>query len=185
MTQLTAVQVAGYWVGAGGPKSRAVEWVAIAIGESGLDDAAVSPVGAVGLWQIMPFNAPTYGYGTADLYDPGTNARIAVAMSGGGTNCAAWDSAYANIYASGRYTFLAWPEQGSADYNNLAVAQAELSGHGLTGITPPAYPGIDDSLELSVSRIQKIGDLLIPAQSLRAVQAIREIDASFRRGWRA
>lgn len=184
MTQLTALEVADYWVGAGGPKSRAVEWVAIAIGESSLVSDAVSPAGAIGPWQIMPFNAPTYGYTTGDLYDPHVNAVIAVQMSGGGTNCAAWDSAYADIYTSGRYTFLAWPEQGSADYNNLAIAQAELSGHGLTGITPPAYPGIDDSLEVSVARIQQIGEQLIPAQSRRALSSIMAIRASFKRGWR-
>lgn len=184
MTQLTAVQVAGYWIGAGGPKSRAVEWVAIAIGESSLDDAAVSVAGAIGIWQIMPFNAAIGGGGVADLYDPAYNAKVAVIMSGGGTNCAAWDSAYADIGASGRYSFLAWPERGSADFNNLAVAQAALSGHGLTGISPPSYPGVDGTLEASAAQIQQISGRLVPAQTLRTVASIKAIDASFRRGWR-
>lgn len=177
---LPAIEVADYWVGAGGPKSRVVEWVAIAIGESSLDADAVSPVGAVGLWQIMPFNAPPYGYTTADLYDPAVNAKIAVQMSGGGTNCAAWDSAYANIYASGRYSYLAWPEQGSADYNNLAVASAELGGLPINPVTNPGYPGIASTLAGTVAQIQAQASMLIPAQSARTVQATARIQRMYR-----
>lgn len=162
MTLLTALEVADYWTGAGGPKSRAVEWVAIAMGESGLDDAAVSPVGAVGLWQIMPFNAPPYGYSTSDLYDPAVNARIAVAMSGGGTNCAAWDSAYADIYSSGRYSFLAWPEQGSADYNNLPAAAAEIGGQVINPSAGAAAPGQADTLPATIAAMQMIAGTGIP-----------------------
>lgn len=167
MTVLTAAQVAGYWEGAGGPKSRAVEWVAIAIGESGFDTEARSPVDARGVWQIMPFNAPTYGYTPNDLFDPAVNARIAVAMSGGGTNCAAWDSCYRNIQASGRYSFLAWPEQGSANWGNLAVAAAELGGHVVIPSAVSQVPGISATLPGTIAEIQHQAGLLIPAQSLR------------------
>lgn len=168
MTLLTALQVADYWAGAGGPKSRAVEWVAIAMGESGLVTDAVSSAGAVGLWQIMPFNAPPYGYTVQDLYNPAINARIAVAMSGGGTNCAAWDSAYANISASGRYSFLAWPEQGSADYNNLAAAAAEIGGSTINPAGNPGTPGMQDTLPGTVSALQALAGKQLPAQTLAA-----------------
>lgn len=184
MTVHTAAQVAGYWTGAGGPKTRAVEWVAVSIGESSLDDAAVSPVGAIGLWQIMPFNAATYGYAVADLYNPAVNAAVAVAMSGGGVNCAAWDSCYADIQASGRYTFLAWPEQGSADYANLAVAAAELAGHGIPVVTSPDYPGLDNTLAASAKRWQQAGGQLVPQVTAQTASATRSISVMFRRGWR-
>lgn len=171
MPLLTAVEVADYWTGAGGPRSRAVEWVAIAMGESGLNSDAESPVGARGLWQIMPFNAAPYGYTVADLWDPAVNARVAVAMSGGGTNCAAWDSAYANIQASGRYSFLPWPEFGSADYNNLAAAAAELGGHVIIPTATSQTPGISATLPGTIAEMQRQGGQLVPAQSLR-VQAV-------------
>lgn len=171
MTLRTAAQVARYWVGAGGPRSRAVEWVAIAIGESGLDDTAVSPAGAIGLWQIMPFNAPPYGYTAGDLYDPAVNARVAVAMSGGGTNCAAWDSCYRDIYASGRYAFLGWPEQGSADYANLATAAAEIGGTVINPAGDPGTPGTADTLPATVAELQRTAGRNLPAEIV-AVQRI-------------
>lgn len=137
MATLTALQVADYWIKAGGPRRRAVEWVAIALGESGYRTDVVSSAGAIGLWQIMPFNAALNGTTPAGLYDPLTNARVAVAMSGGGTNCAAWDSCYADIQASGRYAFLGWPEHGSADFANLTEVAAELGHDKLGGAVPP------------------------------------------------
>ena len=162
MAELTAVQVADYWIGAGGPKARATEWVAIAMGESGLNDAALSPAGAIGLWQIMPFNAPGYGYSPSQLYDPAINARVAVSMSGGGINCAAWDSCYLDIYASGRYTFLAWPERGSADYNNLAAAAAEIGGNVLNPAGDPGAPASADPLPGAIARLQAMAGKDIP-----------------------
>lgn len=184
MTQLTALEVADYWIGAGGPKSRAVEWVAIAIGESGLDTAATSPVGAAGLWQIMPFNAAPYGYTPAQLYDPHVNAVVTVAMSGGGVNCAAWDSAYRNIFISGRYQYLAYPEPGSADWRNIAVAAAELAGHGMTAITAGPQPDTVTDLGAATREWQQLGEVRVPAVTRAVVQTTRAISAVGRRGWR-
>lgn len=184
MTILTPLQVADYWVGAGGPRDRAVEWVAIAMGESGLRTDALSPAGARGVWQIMPFNAGPYGYSVAQLDNPAVNANIAVAMSGGGTNCAAWDSAYLDIQRSGRYKFLAWPEQGSADYQNLPYVAAYLSGHGLKGISPPSYPGITGTLEGSVAQLQKVGGQLVPAQTITLKRELAAVGKIGTRGWR-
>lgn len=184
MTVLTAVQVAEYWIGAGGPKSRAVEWVAIAIGESSLDDEAVSQAGAIGTWQIMPFNAAIGGGTVADLYDPGYNAKVAVIMSGGGVNCAAWDSCYANIQASGRYAYLGWPEVGSADYNNLSAASAELAGQGLTGTPVTAPPTVDDSLTAVVSQYQALGATQLPALGVRLTGTAQALSGMYRKGWR-
>lgn len=180
MTLLTAVQVADYWIGAGGPKARAVEWVAIAMGESGLVTDAVSSAGAIGTWQIMPFNAPAYGYSPAQLYDPAVNARIAVAMSGGGVNCAAWDSAYADIRASGRYTFLAWPEAGSADYNNLPAAAAEIGGNVLNPAGDPGQPGQKDTLPATIAALQRIAGQQVPAQTRAARAAAAAIARMYR-----
>lgn len=184
MALLTAVQVASYWTGAGGPSARAVEWVAIAMGESGLVTDAVSPAGAIGLWQIMPFNAGPNGATVGQLYDPAVNAMVAVKMSGGGANCAAWDSCYADIQASGRYSYLAYPEKGSADYNNLPAAYAELQGHNYGGITPSAAPGVDASLNATVVKLQQAGGRAIPALTVAAGRIRASVDTIGTRGWR-
>jgi len=177
---LSAADVAGYWLGAGGPKSRIVEWVAIAIGESGFDTAAQSPAGALGLWQIMPFNAPTYGYTPGQLTNPAVNARIAVLMSGGGTNCAAWDSCYRDIQATGRYTFLAWPEQGSPNWHNLAVAAAELGGKVVIPASASQQPGITATLPGTIAAIQHQAALQLPAQTMRVKAAAARLGRLYR-----
>lgn len=184
MTVLSALEVASLWVQAGGPAAKAVEWVAIAMGESSLDDSVVSPAGAIGIWQIMPFNAAPNGFTVGQLYDPRVNARIAVLMSGGGTNCAAWDSAYRDINASGRYRFLAYPEVGSADYNNIPRAQAALSGHGLPPPSNPGQPGIDGTLAATVATWQSLTASAVPALSGQVAATTQAISVSFTRGWK-
>lgn len=134
MTYLTIPQCAGAWLGAGGPRSRMVEFVSISMAESSLDDTAVSPVGAEGLWQVMPFWFPELGLPPSQWSDPHVNAIAAVRISGGGSNCAAWDTCYRDIAASGRYTFLGFPEAGSAAANNIPHVAAVL------GVTPPVPP---------------------------------------------
>jgi Transglycosylase SLT domain len=181
---LSYVQVADYWIGAGGPRSRAVEWVAIAMGESGRDPRIVSPAGAIGLWQIMPFNAAPNGFSVAELYDPAANARVAVLMSGGGQNCAAWDSCYRDIQASGRYTYLAYPESGSPDYMNIPIAAAELQGHGLTGTTGPPPHDTVSNLAAAAAAWQHLGEIQIPAVIRSTVATSRATAAVGRRGWR-
>jgi hypothetical protein len=180
VTTWSGKDVAMFWEGAGGPASRAVEWVAISIGESDLDDQAVSPAGAIGLWQIMPFNAAPYGYQVSDLYNPNVNADVAVQMSGGGTNCAAWDSCYLDIEASGRYEYLAWPQVGSADYNNLPIAAAMLGGKYTLSIAAPSYPGVDDSLPGTVAQLNLMSSKSVPALGLRAARAGRAAAALYR-----
>ena len=134
MTVLTIPQCAGAWLGASGPRSRMVEFVAISMAESSLDDEAVSPVGAEGLWQVMPFWFPDLGLPPDQWADPHVNALAAVAISGHGSNCAAWDTCYRDIGSSGRYTFLSFPEPGSAAANNIPQVAAVL------GVNPPVPP---------------------------------------------
>lgn len=184
MTVLTAPQVAGYWEGAGGPKSRIVEWVAISLGESSYDTSAVSSAGAIGLWQIMPFNAAPYGYTPNDLYDPGVNASIAVQMSGHGVNCAAWDSCYTDIEASGRYSFLAWPQPGSADYANLTVVAAELGGKAIQATAATPEPATGPTLNQSLVNIDKLLSVGYPGTIKLLASQAQLRQALFMPGWR-
>lgn len=142
MTELTALEVADLWVAAGGPRSRVTEWTAVALEESGWRTDAVSSVGAIGLYQFMPGTAAEFGYSPGDMYDPRKASRACVLLSGHGTNCAAWDSCYANIYSSGRYSFLGYPERGSNVYGAIPLVAAALGTHKIGGGAPPPVPGV-------------------------------------------
>ena len=134
MGVITIPQCAGAWLGAGGPRQHMIEFVAVSMAESSLDDTAVSPVGAQGLWQVMPFWWAQLGLPASEWSVPHINALAAVAISGHGSNCAAWDTCYTDINASGRFNFLAFPQVGSAAANNIPQVAAALN------LTPPVPP---------------------------------------------
>lgn len=163
MTTLSALEVADYWTGAGGPKSRVVEWVAISYGESSFDDEVVSDAGAIGLWQIMPENAAPNGVTVADLYNPAANAHVAVQMSGHGANCAAWDSCYTDIEASGRLSFLGWPQPGSADYHNLGLVSVMLGHDKIGGAAPPPGSFPTTAVDQATMKVNTLITRLYPA----------------------
>lgn len=185
MTVRSAHEVAAAWVKAGGPASRQVEWVAIAMGESSLNDAAVSSAGAIGTWQIMPFNAHIGGGTVSDLYDLDYNAKVAVLMSGGGTNCAAWDSCYTNIYRSGRYKYLSYPEKGSADYHNIAIAAVAIGVDAVATALPEPSLGIGAEMGSLASGVQQVVGQALP-QLIKTTQGLRRSAAvMYQPGWRA
>ena len=185
MTRRSAGEVAKYWTGAGGAANRQVEWVAISMGESGLDDAAVSPDGAIGLWQIMPFNAHYGGGSVGDLYDPAYNAKVAVIMSSNGANCAAWDSCYADIGRSGRYSYLSYPEKGSADYANIAIAGVAIGVDATSSALPE--PALDIGAAFA-SAVSVLSQTIGPAMTQLHVDTASEhttISKMYQIGWKA
>lgn len=143
---LTAREVAEYWVGNGGPRNRAVPWVAVAYGESGFNTRALSAVGARGLWQFMPGSWPIQCGPFSNAWLPEANAEATVILSGGGMNFAPWDSCYRNIYASGRYSFLGWPETGSVDYDNIPIVEAMIGDKSYGGLSSPIEPTASSGL---------------------------------------
>lgn len=107
---LSFSQIEGYWVAAGGPSAVAPLAAAIALAESGGNPAAHNGNSGTGddswgLWQINmigslgPARRSQFGLSSnAQLADPGTNARAAVAISQGGKNFTPWTT-----YTSGAY----------------------------------------------------------------------------------
>lgn len=184
MAPLTLVQVADLWLAAGGPRNRVVEWVAIELSEGGLFTDAVSPAGAIGPWQIMPFNAAPHGYSVADLYIPIDNAKIAVAMSGHGTNCAAWDSCYRDINASGRYAFLSWPESGSSAFDKLAWVSAALGHDKLGGAMPPVGNPVTSQIARQLAALQLLSSKVYPGLDKVMVAQRMKIRRQLTPGWR-
>lgn len=136
---LTPGQVTQAWEHEGGD-AGAVRWaVSVCSAESSRNRYAVSPAGARGLWQIMPFNFAWTGLTWENWFDARANARAAIKMSGNGQNWAAWDSAYADISKSGRYKFLARPEENSAAWNEYArIYTGSQPAH---VVRYPALPG--------------------------------------------
>jgi hypothetical protein len=185
VTVRSARDVAAAWVRNGGGSQLVVEWVAIALGESSLDDSVVSSAGAIGTWQIMPFNAHWGGGSVSDLYDLDYNAKVAALMSGGGVNCAAWDSCYLDIYRSGRYNYLGYPERGSADWNNIPVAAALIGVDAVIQSLPQPTLGIGADLARLVGGAQQIVEQALPALRGDALTEHGTVSAMYTLGWRA
>lgn len=174
MTQLTANEVYDWYKSEGGPDNRSVAWISVSLAESSWTTDALSPTGAVGLYQVEPYSWPSQ-LGSFDMAtDPGYNTLAMLDLSGGGANFAPWDTAYANIYASGRYSFLNWPEQGSAAWNNMGYVAGILSGIPYHSTTPPVQPGLDGSLPDAIAWYQQVSVSAAPAilNRLHAAMAV-------------
>lgn len=179
MTVITAGQLADFWVAHYGPANRAVEFVAIAMAESSLHTEAVSNVGALGTWQIMPFWFPDFGYTTDEYQNQDIQAQITVAISGSGTNCAAWDTCYLDINRSGRYTFLGWPEEGSAAFANIPVAQAEIGLGTVNGPGHDRYPGVTATLPATLADFSALSGKHMPQLALTVARQQARISRQF------
>ena len=170
MTVWSRQAVAGFLARAGMPGNRINEFVAIAVCESSLDDRALSPADARGLWQIEPFWAATLGVSVESLYDPNVNARGCVFISGHGANCAAWDTAYRDIQASGRYSFLHYPEVGSCAFNHVVgVSISTGTGNSGGGAAPP-FPGVTGTLAHTVAVMGDLTSVTLPARAVSIVK---------------
>lgn len=151
MTVWPAQEIANFLLAAAMPRARVAEFTAIAFCESSFNDQAVSPTGAIGPWQIEPYTGASVGISRQQLFDPNLNALAAVRVSGHGSNCAAWDTCYADIQASGRYTFLNWPENGSCAANHLSGISVVTGTSNVGGAAAPPYPGVTGTLAHTVS----------------------------------
>jgi len=168
MPVLSAQQVASWWKSEGGPDKSAVAWVSVSLAESSWDTEAVSPTGAVGLYQVEPYSWPAQLGSFSMATDPGYNTLAAIDLSGGGVNFAPWDTAYANIYASGRYSFLAWPEPGSAAFNHMVYVATVLGTNPDGNAGPPPQPGISGTLPDALKWFSDVTYGAAPALSARA-----------------
>jgi hypothetical protein len=167
MTVLTASQVYDWYKSEGGPDNRSVAWLSVALAESSWNTGARSPTGAVGLYQFEPYSWPANLGSFSLATDPGYNTLAMLDLSGGGANFAPWDTAYANIYASGRYAFLNWPEQGSAAWNNMGWVAAQLTGVPFHNPSPPGQPGLDGTLPGAIGWYRQVSGAVTPALAAR------------------
>ena len=162
MTTWSRQAVAGFLAAAGMPGNRINEFVAIAVCESSLDDHALSPADARGLWQIEPFWAGSLGVSVESLYDPMVNARGAVFISGHGANCAAWDTCYDDIQASGRFSFLSYPQSQSCAFTNIVGVSIVTGTGNKGGGAAPTFPGVTGTLAHTVSVMDDLATRGLP-----------------------
>jgi hypothetical protein len=179
MSILSAYQIVSAWVDNGGPKNRALAWAAVSLSESSWDTEAISPTEARGLYQIEPYSWPDGAGPFTDWIQPDANTKAAIILSGGGVNFAPWDTAYANIEASGRYSFLAWPENGSAAANNMPVVQGDLGTTGYGTTSAPDVPGLTGSLPDAIRWYGEVANTVLPVLASRA----RGIGSAARRAY--
>lgn len=134
--RLTVRQLYQLWVQAGGKPQYAVPAISVALAESGGNVDAHSPTDDWGLWQINGTNFGHFGVNSRTVMDPLTNARIAVSMSGGGQNWAAWCTAWANPARNCGHGNLPNPQPGSAAYPHMVQVASQLGTVPPTGGTP-------------------------------------------------
>ena len=173
MTILTAQQMAGAYFTVSGPVNRIVAWLAVALAESSWDTQAVSSADARGLYQILSSNFGATGLSDANWTDPAANTRAMLILSGGGMNFAPWDTAYANIGASGRFSFLGWPQQNSAAWNDMPQVAGQLGPHATALLGPPPQPGLAGGLPDALAWYAAAASSVVPnlAASARGTMA--------------
>jgi hypothetical protein len=183
MTQLTARQVWGYYEMVNMPANRAVAWVSVAYGESGFNTEATSYVDARGLYQFMRYSWPgNLGSFDQNAYDPYWNTLAMRELSGDGMNFAPWDSCYANINRSGRYSFLSWPQVGSSVYNSMWLVAGLMGAKPPHGLSPPSQPGVTGTLPAALQRYGELTHTIIPQATKRQKLLAATIARMYRLG---
>lgn len=149
------------WEAAGGAPAKAALMAAISIAESSGNSGAVSPVGAIGLWQVMPFWAPHFGLPVSALYIALTNARVAKGISGDGNHVGAWDTCYNPPASAARRLDLTWPEQGSPAWNILG-GRGGGGGGGVVVVSHTGPSAADSALARKVGWANHLQTVAIP-----------------------
>lgn len=113
-------QIMAWWEQAGGNPTASPMMAAIAMAESGGNPDAVSPTDDYGLWQINTINFDgATGLGWGNWSDPVANARAAIALSGNGSNVAAWCTCWQDPAANCGHGYLSAPQPGTPAGNWL------------------------------------------------------------------
>jgi hypothetical protein len=136
------------WKQAGGNPAQAPVAAAIALAESGGNPQshnAVPPDNSYGLWQINmlgsmgPSRRSAFGLSSNEqLFDPLTNAKAAVALSGGGSNFKAWST-----YTNGAYKSHLNGQGAGTDASGNGIPQ---ESNGFAQFFANVYSGGDASL---------------------------------------
>lgn len=142
MTVWTPKQIATIWVTSGGARNHVTVAVAVALAESGGNDAAHSPSADWGLWQINEIHFPALGWTWRDAVNPYNSARAAIQISGNGTNWAAWCTCWRDPGPNCGHGWLPGPQQGSPAYNQLIRLDPSVGTAIGAAASPSGMPGV-------------------------------------------
>ena len=142
LTVLNGPQLEQLWVQAGGEKAVAALFAALALQQSSGNVNAsnvTAKESSYGLWQINTMASPQYS--SYHLTDALTNAKVAVAMSNGGSNLSPWQ--WTPVTPSDPYgpaqenpVIAAWNAAGGAGGGSAAASAAfKAAGYGAGGTT--------------------------------------------------
>lgn len=161
MTIWSPVNIGHHWLSNGGSRTGLVSAIAVALAESGGNDHAISSSHDFGVWQINWIHFGTVGIAANNWMDIDVNARAAIAISGNGSNWAAWCTAWADPGPNCGHGFLSAPQIKSAAYYHLADAQAAAQVLGVLDnvhiSTTPGLASVQDSFAKVQSFVGKGG----------------------------
>jgi hypothetical protein len=126
MATMDPYQIANVWLANGGARNRLVGAVSVALAASGGNPEMSTVDGRYGLWGITDKVARKAQVPTADLLDPDAATRLAILLSGNGTNWGLWSVAWAPDATPSRSAQVLWPQPGSVAWQQLPVAQVTV-----------------------------------------------------------
>lgn len=131
MSRYNIPQLAAVWVKYGGdPRFRAIA-AGVATAESGGNQYAISPSSDYGLWQINSMHFGSIGINSVNWSNDDVQVHAAMALSGNGTNWAAWCTCWSNPGPNCGHGYLPYPQNPSPAYGPWQEAQ-QLLGTGRT-----------------------------------------------------
>lgn len=153
MTNWSVPAVARFWIRNGGDPNEAINACAVAWAESRGNDHAHSLADDWGLWQINSENFAAQHVTRATIVNPDINARVAIRMSGNGTNWGPWCTCYTDPGPMCGRLHLGSPQSGSPAYNELGYVSEALSG--LVAHDPVQLPaGAEDEINSAWGYLQ-------------------------------
>lgn len=126
MSTLDAYQIADTWLRNGGARNRLVAAVSVALAASGGDPGLSDVSGHIGLWGITEKVARKLGASADDLTDPDAATKLAILLSGNGTNWGIWSQAWSPGTTPDRRAQVLWPQPGSLAWQRMPVAQVAV-----------------------------------------------------------
>lgn len=167
-------QLEGLWIAAGGSKVTAPIAAAIALAESSGDSGAnsINPDGGqnVGLWQLDT-KGKGAGHTAAQLYDPATNAAVAVQGSSDGKDWSAWETFTSGAYKKflqGGVAPSSEPGPSSSSTTSSDTSSDASAVGGVTGALKEAGTLVHDAAEA----LNWAFELTRPGQGQRAVMGV-------------
>lgn len=126
MSMMDIYQIANTWLVNGGARSRLVAAVSVALAASGGDPSRSDESGHIGLWGVTEQVARKTRTPVADLTNPDAATKLAIVLSGNGTNWGLWSQVWAPDVVPTKMTQVLWPQPGSVAWKQMPAVQVHI-----------------------------------------------------------